>query len=373
MNNRKYLLPYGDALREFLNQSGITRADLKNILRRRGVFFSNDEKKNTIPIIIKTGISPSELEELRDKVKEKEDNPKVITQSIPWVGDKNTLVESVQNDLSAQDIINEPFSNYKIIGAPNFKPINGDRDHIEMEFRIERYDLTKSWDKNISQFGGKITLKKDSSGLNINMKLVHTSPETKTIAQKVTRRVIRNLKDDGYVDSNSNIKKIRFNDFNNENRVAFLQELLRNQLETSLYFKDTENIGFRPDGSVVLPKNISWMEEKIKNLVLQGKKLHNTFFIKDITYHQYLEVYKIEGKYSFEIDECEGSCNISLQFADFISKNKNDAELMINVEKLKFTKRSTSIPSNKLKELLLSFLETRKLALHGKYSKNEVK
>ena len=322
MNNKKYLLPYGDALRDFLNQPGITKAEIKSILRRRGVFFSNDDKQNTIPVIIKTGISPSELEELRDKVKLKEDNPKVQTQSVPWSGGNKSLLESVHNDLSIQDIVNQPFSNYKIIGAPNFKPINDDRNHIEMDFRIERYDLTKSWDKNTAQFGGKITLRKDSDDININMRLTHTSPETKFIAQKITRKIVKDLKDDGCVDPEATIRKIRFNDFENSNRMMFFQDLSQKQLSEELYFKDTKDIGFRPDGSKVLPENLSWMEDKIKNLVLQGEKLHTTYFVKDSKYHEFLEVYRIEAQYSFEYEEYSGDCTISIQFSDFISKNK---------------------------------------------------
>ncbi len=372
MNNKKFLLPYGDALRDFLNQPSITKSELKSILKRRGVFFSDDDKQNTIPLIIKTGVSPSELEELRDKIKLREDNPKILTQSVPWDGGDKTLLESVHNDISIQDIVQQPFSNYKIIGAPNFTHIDGDQNHVEMDFRIERYDLTKSWDKNTAQFGGKITLKKGSDNVNINMRLTHTSPETKYIAQKVTRKIVKDFKDDGYVKTSSSIRKIRFNDFVNENRLMFFQDLSQNQLSQALYFKDTRDIGFRPDESKTLPEDLSWMEDKINNLILQGEKIHTTFFVKEKKYHEFLEVYRIEADYSFEYDEYSGECSISFQFADFISKNKNDAELVINVERLSFIDKNISISSSKVKELLLSQLEESKLSLHRQYAKKEL-
>lgn len=372
MSNSKHLLPYGDALREFLNQPSITNSDIKNVFRRRGVFFSDNDKKNTIPTIIKSGVSPAELEELRDKIKAKEDNPKVHTQSVPWVGGEKKLLDSVHNDISIQDIVNDPFSNYKIIGAPNFVPIDNDRDHIEMEFSIERYDLTKSWDKNTAKFSGKITLRKDEDGVNINMRLTHTSPETKSIAQVVTRKIVKDLKADGCVDVSANIIRIRFNDFENQTRMQFLQDLSQKQLTNALYFKDTKDIGFRPDKSKVLPGNLSWMEEKISNFVLQGEKLHTTFFVKEDKYHQFLEVYRIEAAYSFEYEEYSGECTVSFNFHDLIAKNKNDAELMINVEKLTFSDRSISVSSSKVKESLLSQLEARKLSLHKLLKKKEV-
>ncbi|WMB74822.1 hypothetical protein RA178_09580 [Shewanella oncorhynchi] len=369
MNNKRFLLPYGDALREFLSQPGITKADIKAILRRRGVFFSDDEKVNTVPLLIKTGVSPFELEELVDKVKAKEDNPKVHTQSIPWAGGNRKLLDAIPPELNIQEIIDQPFSNYKVLGAPNFKAIDGNQDHIEMEFKVERYDLTKSWDKNTSQFSGKITLKKSANNLDVSMSLNHTSQETKFVADKISRKVVQNMKDEGFVHKESQIRRIRFNDFSNSNRVAFLQDLSQKQLNNPLYFKDTRDIGFRPDKKTELPPDISWMEDKIKNMILQGSDLHTTFFVKDKKYHEYLEVYRIEAEYSFDQNECSGDCRIVFEFSEFISRDKNDAELLIKVASINFVEKTSSISTNIVKERLLSQLESAKLKLHEQYRK----
>ena len=61
MVNKKYLLPYGDALRDFLNNQGITKSDLRSILRRRGVFTVSDEKSEQVPILVRTGITRIQL------------------------------------------------------------------------------------------------------------------------------------------------------------------------------------------------------------------------------------------------------------------------------------------------------------------------
>lgn len=369
MNNKRFLLPYGDPLREFLSQPGITKADIKSILRRRGVFCSDDEKINTVPILIKTGISPYELEELIDKVKGKEDNPKVHTQSIPWAGGDKPLLNAIPAELNIQDIIDQPFSNYKVLGAPNFKAVDGNQNHVEMEFKVERYDLTKSWDKNTSQFSGRITLKKGDDNLDVSMSLNHTSQETKFVADKVSRKVVQNMKDEGFVRRDAEVRRIRFNDFTNPNRVAFLQDLSQKQLNEALYFKDMKDVGFRPDKKTELPSDIAWMEDKIKNMILQGNDIHTTFFVKDKKYHQFLEVYRIEAEYSFSQNECSGECRIVFEFSEFISREKNDAELLIRVAGISFSDKTSSISSNKVKETLLSQLETAKLKLHEQYRK----
>ena len=372
MSNKKFLLPYGDALREFLSQSGITKADIKSILRRRGVFFSSEEKTNTVPLLIKTGISPFELEELQDKIKTKEDNPKVHTQSIPWSGGNKKLLDAIPSDINVHELVDQPFSNYKVIGAPNFRAVNGNQDHIEMDFTVERYDLTKSWGQNIAQFSGKITLKREAGDSNISMSLNHTAPETKVVVDRISKNVIREMKYNGVIEKEASIQKIRFNDFSNKHRIAFIQELSQKQVDTKLYFKDTKDIGFRPDKTQPLPSDLSWMEEKIKNLILQGSDLHTTFFVGDKKYHQYLEVYKIDAEYSFEFDDYAGSCRISFDFSDFISREKCDAEFSIKVIKLSFNSKAVSVSSNMVKEKLLYQLESRKLKLHKKYKTVEV-
>lgn len=367
MNNVKFLLPYGDSLREFLSQPGITKADVKSILRRRGVFFSNDDKAYTIPLLIKTGLSPFELEELIDKVRTKEDNPKVQTQSIPWSGGDRKLLDAIPTELDIQAIVDQPFSNYKVVGAPNFKAVDGNQNHVEMEFKVERHDLTKSWDQNVSQFTGKVTLKKGSGNVDVSMSLNTTSPETKYVADRVSKNLISEMKSQGVVDKESAVRRIRFNDFTNENRIQFLKELIQSQKADSLYFKDIKDIGFRPDKKETLPDDISWMEDKIKNLILQGSDLQGTFFVKDQTYHKYLEVYRMEAEYSFEYDDYSGECRIRLEFSDFIAREKYDSELSIRVEGLKFSNKTVSVSSNKVKEGLLSQLESSKLKLHDKF------
>lgn len=47
MKDKKFILPYGDALRDLLNDQGITKADLKLVLRRRGVFVGSDDEPHT--------------------------------------------------------------------------------------------------------------------------------------------------------------------------------------------------------------------------------------------------------------------------------------------------------------------------------------
>jgi len=366
--NKKYLLPYGDALREFLNDSGIVKSDLRAIIRRRGVFVAVEEKASYVPILVRTGITPLELIELNANLKVREANPKRQTQSIKCETNSANLMTAIPAGYKINDVVKKEFSNYKLLGNPSFKSVENDLNHIELDFSIERYDYTQSWNKNTSQFSGKVKFRKKDETLDINISLSHTSEETKEVANKIAADVINKLKEVGCVKNSEKTKKIRFKDFTNTNRVKFLQELSRKQLNQELYFKDTKDIGFCPDTSMDFPDEISWMQEKVRNLVMQGKELHSTFFIKNKELHKHIQMHKIEASYSFDFSEYSGTCVISFEFPDFITKDSADAELLIRVNGVRFKENKTGITQSKMKEILLSQLEESKLALYKEHS-----
>ncbi|MBJ7591252.1 hypothetical protein JHD43_13635 [Aeromonas veronii] len=121
MVNKKYLLPYGDALRDFLNNQGITKSDLRSILRRRGVFTVSDEKSEQVPILVRTGITPPELSILLDRLRVKEDNPKIHTQTVKCTDNNLTLKAMIPSNFNIESVVNKPFSNYRLLGTAFFK------------------------------------------------------------------------------------------------------------------------------------------------------------------------------------------------------------------------------------------------------------
>lgn len=234
--NKKYLLPYGDALRDFLNDSGLAKSDLRTIVRRRGVFVATEDKTAYIPILVRTGITPLELIELDENLKVKEANPKRQTQSIKCERNSSNLMSAIPSNYKINNVVKKEFSNYKLLGSPTFKTIDNDPNHIELDFRVERYDHTQSWNKNTSQFSGKVKFRKKDETLDINISLSHTSEETKEVANKIASDFIKKLKEIGCVKDTERIKKICFRDFTNASRVIFLQDLSQKQLNNELFF-----------------------------------------------------------------------------------------------------------------------------------------
>ncbi|MGF1877178.1 hypothetical protein L4D77_17860 [Photobacterium frigidiphilum] len=368
MSNDKYLLPFGDALRDFLNDGSVSKSDLRGIVRRRGIFVNIEDKSSYIPILVRTGITPLELLDLSGNMKVRETNPKRQTQSIKCESESTDLINAIPVDYDAQAVIKKEFSNYRLLGAPSFKRVEKDSNHVELDFEIERFDHTQPWNKNTTYFSGKVKFKKKEDTLDINISLSHTSPETKEVANKIAADYIKHLKESGCIKSNEKVQKIRFMDFSNKNRINFLQSLSQKQLNNELFFKDTKDIGFCPEASDSFPEKISWMQEKVSNLVIQGKKLHSTFFFKDVNLYEHIQIHKVEASYSFDFSEYGGSCDISFEFPEFSSKKEKESELVIKVTRVHFREGLLNPSKEKIKEILLSQLENSKLEMYKQYS-----
>jgi hypothetical protein len=334
-NNFKEKLLFGNSLRDLLNDSNVTNSMLRKITRRRGVFTNNNDKSDYIQALVSTGITPSELTEIIDSIITKEENPKYQSQIIKCNKTDLSLINSVPATFNVHEIAQEDFSNYKIIGVPNFKAIGNGRDHIELDFNIERFQMTNSSYKNISEFNGKIIIKKEGSGLDIKATTSHSSPETKEIARKIINYYIKELKKSGAVDAAEKLVKVRFSDFTNENRIKFIKSLSqKSNGEKTLYFKDTKDISFKPEPNTVLPEEIAWMEGNISNLALQGKNLHSTFFVDNKKFYNHIQLYKIVAFYHLDHAEFKGSCHVNFDFQGYLSKEDPHAELILSVTNL---------------------------------------
>jgi hypothetical protein len=367
MDNKKYLLPYGDSLRDFLNDSRITKSDLRTIIRQRGIFTLTDEKSEQIPVLVRTGITPSELLELSEKVWVKEENPKIHTQTIKCAESSTPLKAMIPTGFNVAKIVDKPFSNYRLLGIPSFKTVDGNPNNMELSFTIERFDYSKSWDKNSTQFSGKVIIKKTNGSVDMNIALSHSSHETKEVAHAITKKLINEMKVAGHIAKGEEIKRILFSDFTNENRVNFLKKVSREQISNELFFIDTKDIGFSPDSTQLLPEDISWMQTNISNLILQGEGLHSTFFVKDKKYHKCIKMHMLEASYTFAYSGFDGTCNIVFEFPEFSNKKDEMSELSIRVSSLRFNEKGGASLS-KVKELLLSQLEESKLKYYDLYS-----
>lgn len=365
MSNRIYL-PTRDFLRQLIGQQYVKPNELKNILRARGVFTSNEDKKLLGSTLIKTGLSPEEYIELRSSYKTKEDNPKILTRQIKW-SSSTSLFDALEFDIDFDELLDDNFGTIRLSSHPIFvQPDDKNPDIVRLDFEIERKDITKNWGDNTTYHKGYIELSKDKTTLDLQLNFCHSSKEIKEFGNKITKCIINRFKKDKHVVDNEEILSIRFHDFDNMGRVKFLHELSFNWRLNELYFQDTKDLQFSPDGlDDKAPDELKWMKDKIEDLKLKGKDIHSTFFVSNKSYHKYIKLYKIACDYTFATSDYEGTCRINYEFHDIDSVN---SELSVDVVNLNLSMNKNNTTRDAIKISLLRLLDKRKIDLYEMHS-----
>jgi hypothetical protein len=358
------ILPYGEMLRGFMEQSFVGKSNLKDLLRNRGVFTHSSEKNDTIPILSATLLSPSEFDYLRECQNSKEDNPKIITQMIEWQSE-DTLLDSVPEKFDVNSILDLDFANYKVVGSPSFVPVNNDPNCIKMNYLVERKDMSKSWATNKSLFPGSLELKRMGEGNDVKLVVTHTANETKYVATKVSSGLVKHFKDKGHINPSNDVEKILFSKFSNAKRIEYLLSITKNCSSYVLEFVDIVDIEFSPDTDNSLPEGIGWMEQKIEDLKLNGNALHQTIFFKDKNYHDFLHLYNVDAKFKFNVKsegkELNGECVMSIGFPDYGRTKSLNAEMEVNIRNMSFDIILKGISKSEIKQILLKEIENQKI------------
>jgi len=360
------ILPYGEMLRGFLEQPFVSKSDLKELLRRRGVFICGSEKNETIPILMSSLLSPDEFDWLLECQKTREDNLKIITQSIPWSSEK-PIIDALPDDFQLSSLCQDTFANYNVVGSPNFVVLDGNHNHLKIEFDVERTDMTKNWSTTKSKFSGFIELEKYEDTKKLKIVIGHTASETKTVASKASTALIMHFKTAGMIKNTDQVKKILFSNFSNESRIKFLMDITQDSTSHVLAFEDIVDIEVSPDQTKSLPEGIQWMEKRIEDLRINGKALHKTFFVEDHQYHKYLHLYNVEAQYHFQIDCFKGMCVVGLGFPEY-SKGKNlNSELEVNVKSITYENNVHGLIKTDIKKEILKEIESLKMLVIDNY------
>ncbi|HFD2063499.1 hypothetical protein I5Q96_17120 [Serratia marcescens] len=365
----RIFLPVGDNLKVLLSQSKVSKIEIKNILRSRGVFCSSDEKINTIPLLVKSVVSPDEFIELKENIKTKENSSKVHMRTMEW-NSEETLIDAIGGYLDFSDIIDDPFCNYEISNINDFYVKDKNSDKIALDFEIVRTDLTNSWDETKQRFTGVIELDKrcgDDEKLFVNVSLGHTSHETKLISDKILRRLEKHLKEHGHIKSDSAISKIQFDHFENKERIAFLKSVAQKHLNNELYYEKIVDIEFCPDESKEFPESVKWLEKDIEELKLKGS-LSDSIFIKNADLHPVLKVFRVVASYKIEDIDFDATCKISYEFPDFSTKRNEVAEFLVDFKAFN-SKGNDQSKADEIKAKILKMIEAVKISEYDKFKK----
>ncbi|EAT0202064.1 hypothetical protein EX008_23710, partial [Salmonella enterica] len=350
-----------------LSQSKITKADVKSILRQRGVFCSSDEKSNTVPLLMKSLISPLEFNELVEKIKTKEHSSKISMRTLEW-DSKDTLIDAIGGDIDLTDLIEDPFSNYEISFISDFYAKEDKENLVALDFEVKRTDLMSGWNETEQFFSGRIELEKkngQSDKVEVNISINHTSNETKLVADKILRKLNSHFKENNHIKQNAEILKIQFNHFSNEGRIAFLKDISESHRKNEFYFNKIIDVDFHPDENATFPQGMEWLEKNIEELKLKGT-LGDSIFFRNKSIHPSLKIAKLVANYTMQDIDYNAECKISYEFPEYASKKNEAAELVIDFKSFN-GKGASNTKINNIKSEIMKTLESVKIIAYERH------
>jgi hypothetical protein len=355
-DNINRFLPYGESLRAILQHPSIKDTERKRLLRMKGVFVNNSDEESTFPILTTSLLSPFEFEFLKEKLRAKEDREKIITRTLEWKSNE-TLIAAIPNNFNIQEIIKTTFPKYKVIGNPNFKMIESNSNKISLDFKCETANYSKAWYRGKSEFRGQVTFEKVTTKDNkVQLQIVHTSPETKDISEKVAKNLEKHFKDKNFMNPQEEIQRILFKDFTNEERIEFF--LSMTESNDVFDFTKATFLDIGPDLNENLPEDINWLElAKVRELSINGEVLHNIQFLKDKTLHKFMELCEMEIIYNFSIPSAEGNCRIRFGFSNYFKKRIGNIEFVSDINKINPKAECATVPQASIRNQLLKEFE----------------
>lgn len=356
-------IPYGEALRGFVNQKFITPPVLQSILKERGIFVLNADKDYMVPIVQTLLLSPTEFDKIRDAFARKEDNEKKISREISFSSNA-TLYQSDIMQMNVEDFLKRQLPTCIIKQAIRFVQTDNNPNHLTAKFTIIRNDINKCWYEQTNEFSGSVEIINENGKGAI--RITHTSPETKDLAEYIVKNQIRQYKDKGLLKEDVNPQKILFSTFTNTTRFVFFFRLTTKIENNGIFtFVDIKDISIKPQDECVLPAEILWMEN-IQRLIISGKSLNEKAFMKEEKFYCNLELWSIEATFEYDYKGQKGYVCICFGFPDYNSKGGN-AEFEVNIKSLVPEKSMSAKEKRDLKSKLLSVMDNQKLTVYSNF------
>jgi hypothetical protein len=351
-------LPFGETLRGYLAQTFVATADLSDLLRARGVFVQDAQKEDLIPILTATLISPAEFQTLLDCRRERDFKEKVINRTRVWRSSRS-LLEAANDTVQLDKLPFESTQKCKLLGKPTISSVDGDSEHIEVGFVVQRTKLSSDWSNEESQFHGKVTLKKVVIDGKVVVSITHTSPETKEVAEKYAKLIEESLRCSGDIGEPSAEDQILYSSFDNTKRADFLFSLTGECKHDELTFVRLTNLEALTDTTQQIPDDCKDLIEGFEQLRLKGE-LHKSAYCWKRKIHPFVRFYRMDARFKFKIAGAEGECTVRYEFADYGASEDQKAEFSheVDVSTLaeKFRQVSKSSIKKPLQELVARFV-----------------
>ena len=345
------ILPYGLMIKPILSSSMLGASDLKDFLKRKGVFVKYADKELIIPIFAGMLLSPIELNYLKGMLVEKEEKPKSLNKSAVFSGTVEQLKDLIQMIKPEELVLRQ---NCKHLSTPIF--VSKGSERYELEIEIERHNTSKDLISGKTHHTGRLTVLLEEG--RVNVKTEFTSPETKMYLEEVATALNWRLKEAKCI--NDDLRSIKFKDFSsNKDRVVFLTGFKNISYADNFSSGEIISIKFKPDETIDdLPYELNSYRGRVRNLDINGSLLEELPHIDLPEYQNAILLSRVKIKFKFAIDGNSGYCVAEIDFPSTLNGQKVDdnTDMLVSVEiiKSKDNNIKDNIPrlQNKLSRIL---------------------
>ncbi|WP_163576327.1 GapS4b family protein [Halomonas faecis] len=330
-----YLIPSGAELRVLLNSAHISYGEVHSALKAKGVFCGNSDKPTTVPLLSALLLKPSEYAALIEASVDRDSKPKVklsslelVEKSSDWIAPLKELFETDFN----------PFQNIEsieVIDAPQVV-VDG-KEKIRIPYAINRKDFSQDWTKRELKFNGEISIERQGDCLKLDFSSTHSSKETESINKRLTSKISKTLKGSGVTQSDIE-RRIMFGSFSNEERVRFFKRLTGGRRREISKGNVNDMEISRDISGPPLPNDpqVSWMNQTVKRIKIDGEKLNDIFLISDEKYYSYYHVQRMDVTFPYSFSTNSGDFRVGFFFSTPSrgDTTKEDAELTFEVHRI---------------------------------------
>lgn len=363
----KDILPQGDAIRQLLIKSNVSNSNINSLLREKGVFLGQNQKNNSVPLIMKSIISPKDFSDLYETQKTKEESSKYRTSTINCRTDFE-FTEVFDNNLDLNTLIREKHTykpNYSITGNPNFYFV--DEFTAILEYQIERENLLSDWASNKTYHNGAVTLRKISdTDIQISVQQDSTSKETFEVNNLIMGALKEKLFSKSIIKSNDDIISIRYNHFDNSSRIKYFYSFTSN-FTIHIDFNSITDIDLYLDEKIESHEDVKIFLDEIDNLKLSGKGLQNHVLIYNEVYYPKLIFGAVKYRYKLSYNGIQGNAIVNLGFPDYIKSKDETADFQISIDLILNRQDKNSSIENTIRKKLLEFFEKKKIESYNKF------
>ncbi|WP_407500178.1 GapS4b family protein [Elizabethkingia anophelis] len=363
----KDTLPQGDFIRQLLIKSNVTNSNINILLREKGVFIGHNEKNNSVPLLMKSIVSPKDYITLYETQKTKEESIKYRTSSIKCKSDFD-LSDVLDKEIDVHNLILDKHTyrpNYKVVGNPTF--YFEDENTAIFDYQIERENLLSDWTNNKTYHNGSIMLKRVSENdIQISVQQNSTSKETIEVNNIIMNQLKEKLFQKSIINSNDDVITVKFNHFDNTSRIQFFYSFI-SDLNIYLKFTSITDIDLYLDEDIESHADVKLFLDEIDNLKLNGKGLQNHALLKKMEYFPKLIFGAVKLRYKLNYSGIEGIAIINIGFPEYVKSKDINSDFQISIDLILNKRDKNARTENSIRKKLLELFEIKKVESYEKF------